>query len=71
MFDTLGVDILMESRGLGIGANNPLENLVPLSNADYSIRQFLYPSLTAVPEPGSGLALLAIGSVIAIRRRRI
>ncbi len=68
--DTFGVDILLESRGLGIGPNNPLENLIPLSNADYSIRQFLYPSLVAVPEPGGMLTLVLVGGVIALRRRR-
>lgn len=65
--DTFGVDILMESRGLGIGPNNPLSNLVPLSNSDYGIRQFLYPSL-AVPEPSS-LALLGCAAVIGMVRR--
>lgn len=43
-----GIDILMESQGLGVGASNPIENLTPLTNADYSIRQFLYPSLVPV-----------------------
>ncbi len=47
-----GVDILMESRGLGIGPSNPVESLTPLSNADYSIRQFLYPSVVPdMPPP--------------------
>ena len=32
---------------------------VRLANDDYSIRQFLYPSLTRVPEPGT-LALLSV-----------
>jgi hypothetical protein len=56
---TPGVDILMESRGLGIGANNPLASLVPLTNDDYGTRQFLYPSTVRVPEPASALLLLA------------
>ena len=43
-----GIDILMESQGLGVGPSNPVENLTPLSNADYSIRQFLYPTLVPV-----------------------
>ena len=43
-----GIDILMESQGLGVGPNNPVENLTPLSSPDYSIRQFLYPSLVPV-----------------------
>lgn len=52
-----GVDILMESNGLGLSANNPLTSLVPLRNDDYGMRQYLYP--TAVPEPGS-IALVSI-----------
>ncbi len=67
--DTFGVDILMESRGLGIGPNNPVDNLVPLATADYSIRQFLYPSLTAVPEPGSAVVLGAACLLVFLRRR--
>ena len=68
--DTVGVDILMESRGLGIAPGNPITNLIPLSNDDYGIRQFLYPSLSVVPEPGSvGLiGLLTMG--LAFRRRK-
>ena len=58
--DTPGVDILMESQGLGIAIGNPVTNLVPLTNDDYGIRQFLYPSLTSVPEPLT-LVLLGIG----------
>lgn len=55
--DTPGVDILMESRGLGIAAGNPVSNPVPLSNDEYAARQFLYPyvPLTAPgEEPGGG-----------------
>ena len=40
---TPGVDILMESRGVGIAADNPVGNLTPLTNDDYGTRQFLYP----------------------------
>ena len=58
-FAVPGVDLLMESNGLGIGPGNPLSNLFPLTNDEFGTRQFLYPSITAVPEPGS-LALLAI-----------
>lgn len=65
--DTFGVDILMESRGLGIGPNNPIGNLVPLSNDDYGIRQFLYPSL-AVPEPTSA-TLIGFAAVLGLVRR--
>jgi hypothetical protein len=49
---TEGVDILMESRGLGVGPTNPYSNLVPLKNDDYGMRQFLYPSLTFDFPPG-------------------
>ena len=60
-----GVDILMESFGVGIGPTNPVTSLVPLSNDDFSTRQFLYP---LVPEP-TGLALATVG-LLALRRRR-
>lgn len=43
--DTLGVDLLMESNGLGISAGNPVSRLVPLTNDEFAMRQFLYPSL--------------------------
>lgn len=66
--DTPGVDILMESSGLGIGPNNPITNLVPLSNSDYGIRQFLYPG-EVIPEPSSAAVLIALGG-LAMRRRR-
>lgn len=50
--DTPGVDILMESNGLGISIGNPVAELFPLRNDDYSMRQFLYPSLTFAFNPG-------------------
>ena len=43
--DTPGVDLLMESSGLGISPGNPTSSLVPLTNDEYATRQFLYPSL--------------------------
>ncbi len=52
---TLGVDILMESRGLGIGPTNPVSNLIPQTNDEYGTRQFLYPAVTTVPEPGTAV----------------
>jgi hypothetical protein len=63
---TLGVNILMESFGLGISTGNPVTNLNPLSNDDYGIRQFLYPQ---VPEP-AGVWLAVVGAVtLAVGRR--
>ena len=49
--DTVGVDILMESRGLGIASGNPIDNPFPLVNDDYAGRQFLYPVVQNTPEP--------------------
>jgi hypothetical protein len=57
---TAGVNILMESFGLGIAPGNPVTNLVPLTNDDYGIRQFLYPTIPGAPEP-STLLLLGLG----------
>ncbi|MCA9264820.1 MAG: hypothetical protein KDA60_13265, partial [Planctomycetales bacterium] len=68
--DTIGVDILMESRGLGIGSSNPTSNLFPLSNDEYGIRQFLYPSTRVIPEPTSGvLAGMMVLGLLGRRRR--
>ena len=67
---TAGVNILMESQGLG----GQFGNLAPLSNDDYGGRQFLYPSLnrTVVPEHGA-LSLLGFGGAmlgsLLVRRR--
>jgi hypothetical protein len=57
---TPGVDILMESNGLGISTGNPVTNLVPLTNDDYGMRQFLYPTLFSanVPEPSTVILFL-------------
>ena len=64
VFQTTGVDLLMESNGLGISPGNPLSNLFPLTNDEYGMRQFLYPSVTAVPEPSSmGLLVVALLSL--------
>ena len=63
---TVGVDILMESFGVGIGASNPVTSLVPLTNDDYGTRQFLYP---VVPEPTS-IAMLSLIGLLLKRRHR-
>ncbi|HQY89715.1 MAG TPA: PEP-CTERM sorting domain-containing protein, partial [Tepidisphaeraceae bacterium] len=63
---TSGVNILMESFGLGIAAGNPVGNLTPLSNDDYGIRQFMYP---VVPEPTS-IMLIGVGAIAMMRRTR-
>jgi hypothetical protein len=66
---TPGVNILMESRGVGIGPGNPVANLFPLTNDDYSTRQFLYP-MTAIPEPASAVLLgTGLVFVFVVRRR--
>lgn len=69
-----GVDILMEHFNLGIGATNPVTKLVPLSNDEFSMRQFLYPELVPVPVPEPQEYLLfaaGIGLVLArVRARR-
>ena len=65
--DTPGVDILMESNGLGISAGNPVTALVPLRNDDYGTRQFLYPF---VPEPSVAL-LLGLGGAGLLGRRGV
>ncbi|MCA9126916.1 MAG: hypothetical protein KDB22_07520 [Planctomycetales bacterium] len=72
IFATTGIDLLMESNGLGVGASNPLSNLFPLTNDEYGMRQYLYPSLVAVPEPGSSVILgltLLLGN-LRMRRKR-
>jgi len=54
-----GVDLLMESFGLGISAANPVGNAQPLTNDEFGTRQFLYPTLAPVPEPATALLGLA------------
>jgi hypothetical protein len=71
--DTVGVNILMESEGLGIGASNPQSSLVPLTNDDFGTRQFLYPVFAseAVPEPSSlAFAAVAAAGALGWRKRR-
>jgi hypothetical protein len=70
VFATPGVDLLMESNGLGIGASNPLSNPNPLTNDEYGMRQFLYPSIASVPEPCQlGLAAVMLSLVAGARKR--
>jgi hypothetical protein len=59
VFAMAGVNLLMESNGLGISAGNPITNLFPLTNDEFGTRQFLYP-IAAVPEPTS-LSLVILG----------
>ena len=61
--DTPGVNILMESQGLG----GQFGNLTPMSNDDYGGRQFLYPF---IPEPATAVMLGVLGLGAAARRRR-
>ena len=68
-FSITGIDLLMESNGLGISAGNPLSNLIPLTADEYGMRQFLYP-IVAVPEPGS-LMLMVVVTFYVWRRNRI
>lgn len=65
-----GVDLLMESNGLGIGPTNPLGNLFPLTNDEYGTRQYLYPTLAAVPEVSSASLIYFLISMVGMRQRR-
>lgn len=67
---TPGVDLLMESRGLGIGPGNPIGNLDPMTNDEYGTRQFLYPTLAPVPEAGTAALLLAGLAIIGLASHR-
>jgi hypothetical protein len=66
---TPGVDILMESRGLGIASGNPVTNLTPLSNDDYGGRQFLYPYVQPIPTPALLPGLIGF-AIAAVRKRK-
>jgi len=72
-FGLTGINLLMESNGLGVGPGNPLSNLFPLTNDEYGTRQYLYPSLISVPEPGSivllSFVLIAAGLQWTARRK--
>jgi hypothetical protein len=61
--DTEGVDLLMEGNHAGRGPANPESNLIPLTNDEYAMRQFLYPYL--VPEP-SCVILFIIGAFLTV-----
>ncbi|TLU61214.1 PEP-CTERM sorting domain-containing protein [Thalassotalea litorea] len=68
-----GVDLLMESFGVGVGVSNPVWNLTPLTNDEYGMRQFLYPAFiqrTPVPEPSTYL-MFSLGLLWLFQRRTI
>ncbi|MEK6238846.1 MAG: PEP-CTERM sorting domain-containing protein, partial [Planctomycetales bacterium] len=67
--DALGVDILMESSIPGVFFSGG----AALQNDDFGGRQFLYPELTPIPEPGTlvTLAFAAAGFVVLRRKRRV
>jgi len=70
-----GVDLLMEHFNVGIAPGNPESSLIPLSNDEFSMRQFLYPELAPVPEPKTyallfaGLATLVAGARLQRSRK--
>lgn len=75
-----GVDILMESYGLGIATNNPIDNIQPLSNDDFGMRQLLYPYInqtgstqkpSSVPEPSSILLFSLSLFGLLVRKRNL
>ncbi len=68
---TPNVDILMESNIPVVLLPN--SDIIPLSNDDFGSRQFLYPELSAVPEPGTFAALGLASCIIlfvSLRRRK-
>jgi len=67
-----GVDLLMESWGVGIGPNNPLSNPIPLTADEYGMRQFLYPTLVQeAPEPSTFVLFIASWGLLISKRFRI
>jgi hypothetical protein len=54
-------NILMESN---------VDDIMALGNDDFAGRQFLYPSLTMIPEPSVIIFLMTAGLLVAGRRRR-
>jgi len=66
--DTPGVDILMEGNIPSIFFTSGAQ----LQNDDFGGRQFLYPELTAVPEPTTAvLFIFAVAAMCPYRSRRI
>jgi hypothetical protein len=65
-----GIDLLMESNGLGVGPTNPLSRLIPLTNDEYGMRQFLYPTISVVPEPASLILFSGLLLRFTVSRRR-
>ncbi|MCC7487422.1 MAG: hypothetical protein IT529_20810 [Burkholderiales bacterium] len=68
---TAGVNLLMEHFNLGISTGNPVTSLVPLTNDEFGVRQFLYPELAPVPEPRTyALVLAGLAAVLGSARLR-
>lgn len=66
-----GVDLLMESWGVGIGPTNPLSNPIPLTADEYGTRQFLYPNIVReVPEPTTFILFVISWGLLMSKRFR-
>jgi hypothetical protein len=73
--DTTGVNLLMESEGLGISTANPLHAAVPLTNDEFGTRQFLYhvmvplpPTILMLVGALAGLAWIGMGRGLSLSK---